>query len=382
MSTDSPDLFQTPLHGWHISHGARMGAFAGYDMPIRYTEGTLAEHAHTRQHAGLFDVGHMGVAELHSVANSFGEVASAIERFVPCDVDLLNPGRQRYTQILNRSGGIIDDLMISRTREHPDVLTIVSNAGRKAEVFAHLVHHLAPEVNLHVRPELCLLALQGPDSETVLARVADDPGSLSTMAFMDVGVALLAGCRVAISRSGYTGEDGFEIAVHEDDAVALADALVAFPEVKPAGLGARDTLRLEAGLCLYGSDIDETTSPVEAGLAWSIQKRRRADLGFPGDQRIAAELQTGPARRLVGLAPQGKAPVRDHALLFREAESAEAVGYVTSGGFSPSLGRPIAVGYVPADLASPGTTLYAEVRGVRLPVDVAPIPFLPHNYRR
>ncbi len=382
-TADQPEeLMHTPLYEWHLRLGGRLGPFAGYDMPTRYTEGTLAEHNHTRQHAGLFDVGHMGVAELHATSEQFADVAAAIERFVPCDVDLLRPGRQRYTQMLNRSGGIIDDLMISRTRDRPNVLTIVSNAGRKAEVFAHLVQHLPPEVSLHVRPELCLLALQGPDSETVLTRIADDPGALSSMAFMDVGSAVLGGIQVGISRSGYTGEDGFEIAVDDTDVVALADALVAFPEVKPAGLGARDTLRLEAGLCLYGSDIDETTSPVEAGLAWSIQKRRRVELGFPGEQRIAAELESGPARRLVGLTPHGKAPVRDHALLFRDPESAEAVGLVTSGGFSPTLRRPIAVGYVPAELAAAGTTLYAEVRGARLPVDVAEIPFLPHNYRR
>lgn len=382
MSAEPEALMRTPLHEWHIRHGARMGEFAGYDMPIRYGEGTLAEHAHTRRHAGLFDVGHMGVAELHSDADSFPDVAQAIERFVPCDVDLLKPGRQRYTQMLNRSGGIIDDLMISRSREQPDMLTVVSNAGRKTLVFAHLVRYLPSGVSLRTKPELCLLALQGPDSETVLARIADDPGALSEMAFMDVGSAVLAGCRVAISRSGYTGEDGFEIAVHAEDEVTLADALIAFDEVKPAGLGARDTLRLEAGLCLYGADIDETTSPVEAGLAWSIQKRRRSELGFPGDQRIAVELESGPARRLVGLVPHGKAPVRDHALVFSDLQSTEAVGVVTSGGFSPTLGRPIAVGYVPADLALTGTTMFAEVRGVRLPVDVAPIPFLPHNYRR
>ena len=372
----------TPLHQWHLEHGGRMGVFAGYDMPIRYAEGTIAEHTYTRAHAGLFDVSHMGVAELHPVHEGFAVVAAAIELFVPCDVDLLAPGRQRYTQLLNRSGGIIDDLMISRSIERPDVLTIVSNAGRKGEAFGHLRAHLPDSVSLLELPNVCLLAVQGPDSETVLARLADDPGTLSSMAFMDVRSLFVAGFEVQVSRSGYTGEDGFEIAVDAAHVVVLADNLVQFAEVKPAGLGARDTLRLEAGLCLYGSDIDETTSPVEAGLGWSIQKRRRTSLGFPGQIRIASELLDGPARRLVGLAPLGKAPVRDQSLLFRDAESNDPIGSVTSGGFSPTLGRPVAMGYVPVDLAAVGTMLFAEVRGSRHQVEVVAIPFVAHTYRR
>jgi aminomethyltransferase len=357
-----------------------MGEFAGYDMPIRYADGTIAEHVHTRTSAGLFDVSHMGVAEVRSTSGSFADVAEAVERFVPCDVATLAPGRQRYTQLLNADGGIIDDLMIARSAEEPDMLSIVSNAGRKHVVFAHLQEGFSPGVTLLERPDVALIALQGPASEAVLCRLSSDDPRVRSMRFMDVASIDLCGIRVGISRSGYTGEDGFELAIGAEHLVTVANELAAQPEVRPVGLGARDTLRLEAGLCLYGSDIDETTSPIEAGLVWSIQKRRRSELGFPGSARIAAEMANGPSRKLVALAPEGKALVRDHAPLL--SSGGRQVGHVTSGGFGPTLGRPIAMGYVPADMSAPGSLFIAEVRDKHLPVEVVALPFVPHTYRR
>jgi aminomethyltransferase len=387
MTSDSAttgELLHTPLHAWHLAHGARMGGFAGYDMPIRYEPGTIAEHHHTRTAAGLFDVSHMGVAELRSADGLFHTVAEALELFVPCDVDLLAPGRQRYTQMLNDDGGIIDDLMISRTTEDPSSLTIVSNAGRKAVVFEHLRQHLPTGVAATVRPEISLIAVQGPLAEAVLARIAgDNADTLRAMKFMDVATIALAGVMTGVSRSGYSGEDGFELAIDADNVLDLVTAIAAQPEVKPAGLGARDTLRLEAGLCLYGNDINEATTPIEAGLSWSIQKRRRVSLGFPGAPRISGELSSGAAQRLVGLSPLGKAPVREHTMLYADATSDQIIGHVTSGGFSPTLGRPIACGYVDATvLANDEGILYADVRGNRLPVAIAPMPFVPHTYKR
>jgi aminomethyltransferase len=357
-----------------------MGGFAGYDMPIRYHDGTIAEHVHTRTNAGLFDVSHMGVAEVRCSPGSFADVAEAMERFVPCDVASIAPGRQRYTQLLNDEGGIVDDLMIARPADEPDMLSIVSNAGRKHVVFAHLRDGLPLTVALLERPDIALIALQGPASEEVLCRLSADAERLRAMTFMDVASVDLCGVRIGITRSGYTGEDGFELAVLEDHVVIVATELVAQSEVRPAGLGARDTLRLEAGLCLYGSDIDETTSPIEAGLLWSIQKRRRTELGFPGAQRIAAEMANGPSRKLVALAPHGKSLVRDHAPL--TTPGGTNVGIATSGGFGPTLGRPIAMGYVSAASASIGTSLIAEVRDKQIPVEVVAAPFVAHTYRR
>jgi aminomethyltransferase len=297
-STNEPSaieqLLQTRLHGWHIAQGARMGGFAGYDMPIRYHEGTIAEHLHTRAHAGLFDVSHMGVAEVRCPSGTYSDVASSMEKLVPCDVQSIAPGRQRYTQLLNTHGGIIDDLMISRPAHEPNMLSIVSNAGRKHVVFPYLQNAFPSSVELTVRPEIALVALQGPSSENVLCTLTKDDAVVRSMKFMDVAAVELCGRSVGISRSGYTGEDGFELAIHEDDLNGIASELIAHSDVKAAGLGARDTLRLEAGLCLYGSDIDETTSPIEAGLLWSIQKRRRTELGFAGAARIASEMEHEP----------------------------------------------------------------------------------------
>jgi aminomethyltransferase len=379
--TDQP-LLHTPLYDWHLTHGARMGGFAGYDMPIRYGEGTIAEHNHTRAAAGLFDVSHMGVAELHASSGQFADVAAAIELFVPCDVDLLNPGRQRYTQLLNEDGGIIDDLMISRSTRLPNVLTIVSNAGRKDEVFAYLSAYLPNSVKLVLRPEVALIALQGPQAEAALCRLTDDSDIIQAMRFMDVVTVKLCEVEVGVSRSGYTGEDGFELSINASDVVRIANALVEQSTVMPVGLGARDTLRLEAGLCLYGADIDVSTSPIEAGLGWSIQKRRRQSLGFHGANRISDEIQNGVARRLVGLVPNGRAPIREHALLFASDSSEVPIGMVTSGGFSPTLGKPIAVGYVAPEHATVGMTVVAEVRGNRLSIVVTDLPFVAHTYKR
>jgi aminomethyltransferase len=373
-------LHTTRLHQWHITNGARMGGFAGYDMPIRYEPGTIAEHVHTRTKAGLFDVSHMGVAEIRCRAGGFADVAETLERFVPCDVKAIAPGRQRYTQLLNHDGGIIDDLMIARPADEPEMLSVVSNAGRKHVVFPHLQAEFPSSIVLLERPEIALIALQGPASEDVLCGLTTDGSVLRGMKFMDVASIAISGVRIGITRSGYTGEDGFELAVHEQDLERIVRKLMENDAVRPAGLGARDTLRLEAGLCLYGSDIDETTSPIEAGLLWSIQKRRRIELGFPGATRIAREIENGPTRKLVALAPEGKSLVRDHAPLLDG--DGEIVGTVTSGGFGPTLGRPIAMGYVPVTQSSAGSSLIAEVRGKHIAVEVVALPFVPHTYRR
>jgi aminomethyltransferase len=397
-STDTDQPLHTPLHQWHVNNGGRMASFAGYDMPIRYPLGTIAEHVHTRTAAGLFDVSHMGVAEIHASPGGadgsgglgglggYAEVAQALEQLVPCDVESLAPGRQRYTQVLNESGGTIDDIMISRWSESPESITIVSNAGRKAIVFAHIRELLPKSVELIVRPEIALVALQGPLAATVLQRLSDDTEAveaIEAMKFMDVRHISIGGAIVGATRSGYTGEDGFELAINEADVVRIVELLVEQPEVEAVGLGARDTLRLEAGLCLYGNELDETTSPIQAGLTWSIQKRRRQSLGFLGSARIGHELANGVSKRLVGLAPVGKQPVREHMMLFADAESTSSIGHVTSGGFSPTLSKPIACGYIDAGFAADGgTIIFADVRGNRVPVVIATMPFVPHTYKR
>jgi aminomethyltransferase len=378
-------LGKTPLHAWHLRNGARMGGFAGYDMPIRYEAGTIAEHNHTRSHAGLFDVSHMGVAVLHADSGSFADVAAALELFVPCDVDALAAQRQRYTQLLNQQGGIIDDLMILRTgvdSDDPNTLTIVANAGRKTIVFSHLSDHLPDGVHLRVYENRGLLALQGPEAETVLCSVSPHAAVIDEMIFLDVRHVTIAECDVVLSRSGYSGEDGFEISCAPDDAENIANALLHHEAVQPAGLGARDTLRLEAGLCLYGNDIDESTSPIEAGLAWSIQRRRRAEGGFAGADRVQAELSSGAGRALVGLMPEGRAPVRDHTDLFADAACTQPIGIVTSGGFGPTLGHPISMGYVDPAHAEPGAKVYAQVRANVVALDVINMPAVPTKFRR
>lgn len=370
-------LKTTPLHSRHVALGARMVPFAGYDMPVQYPKGIIAEHQHTRTAAGLFDVSHMGQAYL--VGPDHATTARALETLVPADIVNLAPGKQRYTQLLNEQGGIRDDLMVARSVDPADdgKLMLVVNAACKDADYLHLDQNLPDGVRLVRLEDRGLLALQGPKAAEVLARHAPD---VAGMGFMSVMATAVAGIAVQVSRSGYTGEDGYEISVAAADAGALWDLLMAEPEVDAIGLGARDSLRLEAGLCLYGHDINQETSPVEAGLTWSIQKRRREEGGFPGENRIRQELAEGPLRVRVGLLPEGRAPAREGTQITDAA--GELVGEVTSGGFGPSLGGPLAMGYVVPEFAKPGTALNLVVRGKPVPAKVVPMPFVPHAYKR
>ena len=360
-------LKTTPLDAWHRARGARMVEFAGYAMPVQY-QGVLAEHLHCRAKAALFDVSHMGQATLTGAT-----AAAALERLVPGDMLGLKPGRQRYTLLTNEAGGIKDDLMVANLgRER---LFLVVNASRKDDDFTHIAANLPAGVQLQPHEDRALLALQGPAAATVMGRVGQEAAG---QPFMGVLAVSLAGIPCLVSRSGYTGEDGFEISVPADRAEALADRLVAEPEVAPAGLGARDSLRLEAGLCLYGNDIDELTTPIEAGLVWVIGKRRRATWDFPGAAAIRDQLENGAVRHRVGIRPDGRAPARAQTDIV--AGDGTAAGIITSGGFSPTLNAPIAMGYVRRDLAADGTALHLIVRGKNLPARVVPMPFVPHRY--
>ena len=368
------------LDAWHRQLGARMVPFAGYDMPIQYDPtgvqaarcrgGVLAEHLHTRAEAGLFDVSHMGQAIL-----SGSDAASAFERFVPGDIIGLKPGRQRYSLLMNEAGGIIDDLMVARLQE--DRLFLVVNASRKEVDFTHLAAALPDGLNLDVLDDRALLALQGPAAVQVMQRLAPEAAALG---FMGVAAVSIAGVNCIVSRSGYTGEDGFEISVPAAGAVDLANLLIAEPEVAPIGLGARDSLRLEAGLCLYGNDIDELTTPVEAGLTWAIGKRRKMTWDFPGGPAVRDHIDNGPPRIRVGIRPDGRAPARAQTTIMA-ADGTEA-GIVTSGGFGPTVNGPVAMGYVRRDLGADGTRLDLLVRGKALPATVVPLPFVPHRYIR
>jgi aminomethyltransferase len=362
-------LKATPLDAWHRAFGARMVPFAGYAMPVQY-QGVLAEHLHCRAHAALFDVSHMGQATLSGA----GAVA-ALERLVPGDMLGLRPGRQRYTLLTNEAGGIFDDLMVANLGD--ERLFLVVNASRKEIDFTHIAANLPSGVQLLPHEDRALLALQGPAAAAVISRIGAEAASLP---FMGVAAVTLAGAPCLVSRSGYTGEDGFEISAPADNAVAVAQRILDEPEVIPAGLGARDSLRLEAGLCLYGYDIDELTSPIEADLAWVIGKRRRAAWDFPGAAVIRDQLESGTPRRRVGLRPDGRAPAR--ALTEIVAGDGTEAGTITSGGFSPTLSAPIAMGYVRKDLAALGTALHLMVRGKPLPARVVPMPFVPHRYVR
>jgi aminomethyltransferase len=377
---DAAAIQKTPLHGLHLRVGGRMVSFAGYEMPLNFRDGIIKEHLHTRAAAGLFDVSHMGQLRLRPASGSLQEAASALERLVPADIVGLPPGRQRYGVFTNDEGGILDDLMVSNCG---DSLAIVVNASRKDADEAHLREHLPASCVLQRRDDLALLALQGPAAEQVLSAI--DP-SVAGMKFLDVRVLTFKGTPCLVSRSGYTGEDGFEISVPANLSEDLAAALLDNPSVAPIGLGARDSLRLEAGLCLYGSDIDTGTSPVEAGLEWSIQKVRRAGGaragGFPGSSRILKELEEGAARRRVGLRVNGRVPVRGGAALFRDENATTPIGQVASGCFAPSLNAPIAMGYVASSHANPGTELFAEVRGSRVSVTVCATPFVSTHYKR
>ncbi len=357
-----------------------MVPFAGYAMPVHYPSGILKEHQHTRAAAGLFDVSHMGQIALRAHSGSLADAARALERLVPGDMLGLPPRRQRYTLFTNPAGGVLDDLMVSH---QGDRLMLVVNAARKAFDEAHLLARLSAGCEIEPLADRALLALQGPAAEQVLANLAPD---VVGMRFMDARPVRIMGAPCFVARSGYTGEDGFEISVPADAAVALAVALLHDSAVAPVGLGARDSLRLEAGLCLYGSDLDETTTLVDAALEWTLPRIRRAGGqragGFPGADVILGQLAHTASRRRVGLRPEGRTPVRGGAPLFDGEGAREPIGAVTSGGFGVSLEAPIAMGYVRRDLAAPGTWLFAEVRGKRLAVAVVDMPFWPPRYRR
>jgi aminomethyltransferase len=371
------DLERLGLHALHLELGAKMVPFAGYEMAVQYPAGVMKEHLHTRAAAGLFDVSHMGQVILRPKAG-MAALCAAFEAMMPVDVAGLAEGRQRYGLFTNAAGGILDDLMFANRGDH---LFVVVNAACKAADLAHMQAHLSEVAEVEAVLDRGLLALQGPLAEDCLARLVPE---VVAMRFMDVVVVDTVFGALWISRSGYTGEDGFEISVPEGGAEALARALLAMGEVAPIGLGARDSLRLEAGLCLYGHDIDESTSPVEAGLTWAIQKVRRTGGaragGFPGAERILRELAEGPERLRVGLRPEGRAPMREHTALF--APDGTPLGEVTSGGFGPSLQAPIAMGYVARHFSAVGTALEGDLRGKRLPVTVAGLPFHPTTYKR
>ncbi len=368
---------KTPLHALHVELGARMASFAGYDMPIQYPAGILAEHLHTRKSAGLFDVSHMGQALIEGADHAV--VAAFLEALCPADFLNLAPGRQRYTQLLNDEGGIVDDLMATRPPGADGVLRLVVNASRKAVDYAVIRSRLPSEIRLTPLPEAALIALQGPMASSIMARLAPGDG-LEAMAFMSGRPARIAGIETFVSRSGYTGEDGYEISLASSQAESFARILSADPNVAPIGLGARDSLRLEAGLCLYGHELDETVDPIEAALSWSIQKRRRIEGGFPGASRIQSALADRPARQRVGIRPDGRAPAREGAEIV--SPDGAPIGVVTSGGFGPSVGAPIAMGYVARAYAAVGTPIGLVVRGKPLSARVAALPFYPHAYYR
>ncbi len=366
-------LARTPLYELHLAQGAKMVPFAGYEMPVQYPAGVLKEHLHSRGACGLFDVSHMGQAILRPKAG-MERLMLALERLMPVDALGLAQGRQRYGLFTNGTGGILDDLMFAHRGDH---VFVVVNAARKAHDFAWMAQHLEDAAEVEPLPDRALIAVQGPAAEAVLEAKA--PG-VAAMRFMDVGIF----GTLWVSRSGYTGDDGYEVSLPASEATAFAEALLADPAAALIGLGARDSLRLEAGLCLYGHDIDETTSPVEAGLTWAIPKVRRAGGaragGFLGEERVLHELAHGPERRRVGLRPEGRAPMREGTLLFHP--DGTPLGSVTSGGYGPSVEAPIAMGYVASAHAADGTALEGEVRGKRLPATVSPLPFRPATFKR
>ena len=372
------ELLTTPLHELHLRLGARMVPFAGYSMPVQYPGGVLAEHRHCRSAAALFDVSHMGQLRLVGA-----DAAAALESLVPADIVELPVGRQRYTFFTNAAGGVLDDLMVARPAPESGLgeLLLVVNAACKAADTRHLITQIGHRARVVALPDRALLALQGPAAAAVLARLA--PG-IETLPFMAGRSAVLAGIETYLTRSGYSGEDGFELSLPAASATRLAEALLAEPEVRPAGLGARDTLRLEAGLCLYGHDIDATTNPVDAGLGWAIPKVRRPGGaragGYPGAAAIERHLAGGGLARRVGLVGLERVPVREGSLLV-DAHG-HRLGQVTSGTFSPSIELPIAMAYLPLDHAQPQHEVYADVRGRKVPMRVTPLPFVPHRYFR
>ncbi len=375
MSDDA--VLETPLHALHVELGARMEPFAGYDMPIQYPNGVLAEHLHTRKAVGLFDVSHMGQALIEGPDHR--ATAAFLETLCPADILNLAPGRQRYTQFLNTSGGIVDDLMVMRPPGADGGLRLVVNAARKAVDYALIAAHLPTGLRFTRLDDAALIALQGPLAAATLARLASGEG-LATMAFMSARPARICDVETFVSRSGYTGEDGYEISLPAPQADSFVRHLLAEPDIAPVGLGARDSLRLEAGLCLYGHELDETVDPIEAAIAWSIQKRRRAEAGFPGAERILRALAEGPQRVRVGIRPDGRTPARDGTEIV--SSDGAPIGVVTSGGFGPSVGAPIAMGFVARAHAATGTPLGLIVRGKTLDARVVALPFHPHAYHR
>ncbi|GGE34740.1 aminomethyltransferase [Agaricicola taiwanensis] len=373
----SADLKTTPLTEAHKALGARMVPFAGYLMPVQYALGVLGEHLWTREHAGLFDVSHMGQGRL--VGPDHETTARALEALVPSDILNLAPGQQRYSLLLSGEAGILDDLMVSRPAS-PDLdgqIVLVVNASNKSADWDHISQRLPAGVELRPADDLALLALQGPEAVDVFSRFCP---AARDLAFMRCGSFDVQGIPVEVSRSGYTGEDGFEISVAARGAEKLWNTLLGEPEVRAIGLGARDSLRLEAGLCLHGHDIDASVNPVEADLGWAIQKRRRLEGGFPGADIILRDLENGPARKRIGLRPTGKAPAREGCEI--QSAGGEPIGRVTSGGFGPSADGPVAMGYVDAPHAQVGASVNLIVRGEPRPATIAPMPFVPHHYKR
>ena len=368
------DLVRTPLFELHLKHGAKMVPFAGFEMPVQYSLGVLKEHLHTREKAGLFDVSHMGQVILR--AKSYEQVAGEFEKLIPMDVAGLKEGRQRYGFFTNDAGGIEDDIMFANRGDH---IFVVVNAACIEQDVAHMRAQLSEDIQVKLLTNRALLALQGPKAEDVLA---EHHPAVRDMAFMDVETLPIGGAECWVSRSGYTGEDGFEISVPKAAVVDLANSLLAHDDVEFIGLGARDSLRLEAGLCLYGHDIDQHTSPIEAGLTWAIQSRRRTGGGFPGAERVQEEIASGPAKRRVGILPEGRAPVREGCAIFASETATDPVGTITSGGFGPTVSAPVSMGYVQTAYSANDTVLFAEVRGKRLPVKVAKLPFTGPNFKR
>ncbi len=382
MSNSDTELKQTRLHAKHVAAGAKMVPFAGYDMPVQYPLGIMKEHLHTREHCGLFDVSHMGQCFIMADDGTFETAAKALETIVPADIQSLEPGQQRYSQFLNEEGGILDDLMISRLgmEGYTHALYLVVNAGCKDADYAHLQKHLPDGVKMMVKDDtLSLIALQGPKAVDVLGAMAPAVKDLVFMTSSDLPVGKDdIWCHV--SRSGYTGEDGYEISVKHDDVEALVDEILSYDGVEMIGLGARDSLRMEAGLCLYGHDIDSSVSPIEAGLIWSVQKHRRSGGNYLGAARIEADIANKQSKRLVGILPEGRAPAREHTEI--QDMDGQTIGEITSGGFGPSVGGPVAMGYVARSHAKAGTELNLIVRGKARPAKVVKMPFVSHNYYR
>jgi len=380
LTPSSSPLLRTPLYELHFEQGARFAPFAGYEMPMQYPAGILKEHLHTREAAGVFDVSHMGQIAVRPRRGGLNVAQRALERVLPGDVLGLGVGQQRYSVLTNADGGIVDDVMVGNLGDH---LLLIVNASRKADDLAHLQTALAEDCILEEFTDRALIAVQGPASESVVTRSGIE---VATMRFMDIRRADFDGAACTISRSGYTGEDGFEIGVPVAAAERFARRLLAQPEATLIGLGARDTLRLEAGLCLYGADLNEKVTPIEAGLAWVIGKPRRRGGeragGFPGAERIFAQIEKRPARLRVGVKPADRTIIRGGTALFVDGSGGEAIGTATSGGFGPTVNGPIAIAYLAAGYAAPGTPIFAEVRGRRIPAEAASLPFVPHRYKR